>query len=401
VNSGVRPRMLLISWHPPGSDAIGAQRVRSFVQHLPSMGWRVELITREVGDSSGDVRAAHVKVHVVRDPVADWRARADTGHGWLRVLSGVVRRGAIPDEQVWWSARAWRLAGSLNPDVVLVSGPPFSPWLAAAWIARACKAPLVCDYRDLWTQSHYSKPDGPKAMLSRRLERWTWRKMTRSTTVSQPLAAELYRGSGRKSAVVMNGFEFYSDPPLPVEREAPLQILHSGHLYGEKRDPSALFVAARMSGLGPDKLKIVFVGPDQDWVARRAQRLGVERLVTVMRQVTRDEALRMQTEADILLLLLQNDPAEIGVYSGKLFDYVATRRPVLMVGYEYGVAARLIQERTLGMVSNNPEEIAAMLKEWVQLKRSGGLSLVPKSASTGLTREHQARTLSDVLKELV
>ena len=44
----------------------------------------------------------------------------------------------------------------------------------------------------------------------------------------------------------------------------------------------------------------------------------------------------MQSRADALLLLMWNDPGEAGVYSGKIYEYIAVKRPIIYVGFPEG-----------------------------------------------------------------
>ena len=56
-------------------------------------------------------------------------------------------------------------------------------------------------------------------------------------------------------------------------------------------------------------------------------------------------ALALQMEADVLLLLQSSDPRDEGNLPAKLFEYLYARRPILLIGYERGIAARLVIER--------------------------------------------------------
>lgn len=393
-------RLILFSWHSPASDAIGAQRVRSFASLLPRLGWQVELVT------SSDWHAElppGLRVHVVHDPIARWRrdAGASASRGWRRVVSGVAWRAIVPDEQLVWSMRAARYAKQLPPGLVLTSGPPFSQWLGAARVARTHRSPLIYDYRDLWTQSPYARSSGLRREIEKRLEKRSWRRLTASTAVSEPLSRELERGSGRPSHVVMNGFDWSDVSDQDTPASGPLKLLHTGRLYGGRRDPMPLLLALQSSGLGPDQVQVEFVGPDSDRLREEVRRLSLESMVTVSGEVSRAQALALQAAADVLILLLWNDPREEGVYSGKLFDYAAAKRPLLMLGYEKGVAARLIRERGLGVVANRQDEIASAVETWCREKALGHLRPLPEDALKGLSREEQAVMLSRIVEALL
>lgn len=68
-------------------------------------------------------------------------------------------------------------------------------------------------------------------------------------------------------------------------------------------------------------------------LARRlAAQYALQSIVQVHDSIPYKEALRAQREADVLLLLLWNDPREKGIYTGKLFEYIGAGRPILAIG---------------------------------------------------------------------
>lgn len=392
-----RARVLVLSWHSPSDDAIGAQRVRSFLHHLPAHGWEIDLITREQS-----IHFDGVEVHPVPDPIATFRERVigRKPRGWRRLFSSIMFRLGIPDEQLVWSVRAVAHARALTPDAILVSGPPFSQWIAARRIARLCGAPLICDYRDLWTQSPYFSKGRSCRRVELALERAVWKQLAVSITVSEPLAHQLAEASHRPSRVVMNGFEPSEKAPQDSDVDGPLTLVHCGQLYQGKRDPTPLFRALKQAEFGPRDVSLRFFGPQGELVRRAAEVCGVEAMVEVNSTISHQEALATQRTADALILLLWNHPSEEGVYSGKVFEYLDARRRILMLGYPGGVAARLLKERDVGVVANDPSEIAAVLQGWLELKRSGRLTTLPSDVLRGLTRADQAAVLAEVLNDI-
>jgi glycosyltransferase involved in cell wall biosynthesis len=388
-------RVVLISWHPPESEAIAARRVESFLKHLPLEGWTVELITRSAGGPRFGVRT-----HVIRDRVHELRNRmAGSQAWWWRIVSPLMFRLLLPDEQAAWSWQAARMAARLEADVVLVSGPPFSQFLVA--VIRRNRSPVVLDYRDLWTRGPYFTGRGLRGLLCQTIERRALHNARYTCTVSEPLSDDLMRGNVTQSFVVMNGVnndEIVLNPaPAPVV--GPLTLTYSGQLYGQRRDPRALFIALIEGDLGAADVLVQFYVPDPEPIQDLVDAYGLGSQVTVHGSVPRADMLEIQRRSDVLLLLLWDDPREEGVYSGKLFEYIAARRPVLMLGWEQGVAASLIRDRSLGQVSNDPSTIAEALRGWLVAKRRGKLPHLSRVAWTGLTGEDQSATLSRLLSD--
>jgi hypothetical protein len=175
-----------------------------------------------------------------------------------------------------------------------------------------------------------------------------------------------------------------------------------GSIYRGFRDPSALFSAI---ALLPDHLRtcinVEFFSDAGDAVLDAAAAHRVESAVTVKPRVPYRHALALQMEADVLLLLQSSDPRDEGNLPAKLFEYLYARRPILLIGYEQGIAARLVIERSAGLVANSPVKIRDQLQRWFEDKRAGRLDRLDQSVSLGLGRDDQYAKLERLLEELL
>jgi hypothetical protein len=175
-----------------------------------------------------------------------------------------------------------------------------------------------------------------------------------------------------------------------------------GSIYRGFRDPSVLFSAI---ALLPDHLRtrtnVEFFSDAGDAVLDAAAAHGVESAVTVKPRVPYRHALALQMEADVLLLLQSSDPRDEGNLPAKLFEYLYARRPILFIGYERGIAARLVIERSAGLVSNSPVKIRDQIQKWFEGKRAGRLDRLEPSVSLGLGRDDQYAKLERLLEEIL
>jgi hypothetical protein len=175
-----------------------------------------------------------------------------------------------------------------------------------------------------------------------------------------------------------------------------------GSIYRGFRDPAALFSAI---ALLPDQLRtrinVEFFSDAGDAVLDAAAAHRVENAVAVKPRVPYQRALALQMEADVLLLLQSSDPRDEGNLPAKLFEYLYARRPILFIGYERGIAARLVIERKAGLVSNSPVKIRDQLQRWFEDKRAGSLERLDPSVSLGLGRDDQYAKLERLFEEIV
>ncbi|MBO1769488.1 glycosyltransferase [Agrococcus sp. TF02-05] len=407
-------RILLVCPFFPPENAIAALRIAKFAEHWADAGHEVQVVAREpVTVGSTFSPRPDVVVHRIADPLAAAsRASLDastrpsgTSGRWVRRTKSVVKRLVWPDVFFPWAVRAYRKHRALAEfDIVVASVGPFSALLLGAAIARARDAALVVDYRDLLATGPYYE-HGP---VRRFIDTWVEERLvTRAALlagVSAPMVGDLESKFGVPSVTVMNGFEPREFETFSYEPSGTaLRIVYCGAIYPGRRDPSALFEAIRIlqeedAGV---HVRVDFYGRNLDEVSLAAARYGVEESVFVHGQVEHAESLRLQAEADLLLLLLWNDPREAGVLSGKLFEYIGARRPVLMLGLETGAAAHLVRAHQLGLVSNEARLIAAYLRERASEKATTGCVVAPPAtASEQFTRLAQSDRFREALEAL-
>ena len=418
--------LLILSYHDPGSNTIGAVRVRKFAENIASSGSSVKVLSR-VGVTSYEPGAPPVEApgprldvevpRVSRAPNVGTMAHQDWIRGqamrlWSKARPAVVwlvRHVIVPDVEVFTMRTLFRHSrglGKWTPQIIVVSGPPFSVFFVAQRMARQRGIPWVADYRDLWTQSGYYVLGPARRMLDTALESRLLKTVSLVTTVSQPLADEMHCAFGVRSEVVFNGYDPSDLPALTLVSNLysglPLRILYTGRIYEGKRDPEPLFIALASMGLGPEQVLVEFHGDNVQLVEDAAQRHGVEHLISCGPQLPHTESLALQQRADVLLLLMWNNPGESGVYTGKLFEYLGVRRPILMLGFPGGVAAELIRNRDAGVIANDPDEIAAAVSAWLEVKRETGfVPILPVTVSAGLTRQEQSERLQRLCQALI
>ncbi|WP_158214015.1 glycosyltransferase family 4 protein [Pusillimonas sp. T2] len=382
-------RILFLSYFFPPYNAIGAVRTGKLVKLLLQEGHDVRVIsaTRQGLPQNLDMDISKSLVSYT-----DWvdvdmflaralgkraitkiksTSAAPNGRvGSLRRLLGMASQlyvswMHVPDRYIGWYPFARRASMQLidngwRPDVIYASATPYTALMVAASIGKKYGIPWVGELRDLWTDNPYAR----HRALSKWLEQRTLRSAAALVTVSEPLANVLRGKYKCPCGVVMNGFDAEDFPAstghVDVESgsDRRLRIVYTGQLYAGRRDPTVLFDAINRSPGLKSKVQIDFYGRNLEWVSARAYEYGVEHLVKVHDPVSRREAINIQRQADILLLLTWNDPRERGVLTGKLFEYIGSSRPILVLGHVEGDAANLVRDEGFGIASNDLADIA-------------------------------------------
>jgi glycosyltransferase involved in cell wall biosynthesis len=383
------PRVLLVTFFYPPRPGVASLRTRGLARYLPAVGWEPVVLTPRLPgppppdcevvqtDYPGE-RTTLLKARLglgerplleqVGAPFAWRERRRPLTRTAMQVLKGAL---TYPDDYRPWLGPALdaadRYLARAPVDVILsTSNPPTAHDVGRA-LARRHGLPWVADLRDLWTQDAYY-PFGPvRRQLERRRELKVLRDATALVTVSEPLALQLGRLHGRRVHTVPNGFDpreaEFPDPAL----DSDLTFTHAGLLYDGRRDPEPLMralAAVRQAGVpGADRVRIELYGPPAAWVDAAAERHGVRDAVRQHGTRPRAEVLDRERSSQILLLLTHDHPYDRGVYTGKVFEYLAARRPVLALGCPGGVVADLLGEARAGWTAAGHEQARVVLEQ--------------------------------------
>ena len=428
-------RVLIVCGYFPPYSIIGAQRVQAFAKFLVARGHDVHVLTAGGYDLPRHAQSpidkgaiTEVKFTDVNWPIKfavrilgrisgaqkqDGYARANAPNEKslaYRLAQAWRSLTNIPDSHVGWLFPAIRAGKKLirkgwQPDVIFASALPFSAALVAQRLAHFAGCPWAVEFRDLWHANPYLPTPYWRNFFNRKIEAAILRNAGCIITISEPLAQELRKCYKNPVEVVTNGFdetEFPADGGLGEHSRHKLTLYHAGTIYTGKRNPLPLFQALVLLGEQRHRIEITFSGQDLRGVKQAAQKAGVESCVHIEGFLPRAETINKLLATDIALLLLWDDPREAGVYSGKLFEYLGAQRPILMLGYENGVAADLIRRLEAGYILNDPRKIAERLSVWLDQKEKTGL-LPPcnhperKEYSTDRQFSKQLQILSSLL----
>jgi hypothetical protein len=172
--------------------------------------------------------------------------------------------------------------------------------------------------------------------------------------VSQPAAEKLGElHKGKTVYVITNGFDPAEVNEPPANLTAKFTITYTGTIYPGKQDATKLFAALRNlisdGVIDPEEIEIRFYGPQMGWLDKEIEQYALSRIVKQYGTIPRQAALEKQRESQILLLLKWEDPQERGAYSGKIFEYLAARRPILATGGSNSVVTELLKQTKAGI----------------------------------------------------
>jgi len=329
---------ILVVNHYVGKPVDGmGNRHYMFAKELISRGHDVTII------SSSFDHGTRTEAHL--SEVEKWKKQVEEGVPFVWVRTPPYT-GNGPD-------RAWNMLcfglrinrwaerfGLERPDVVVGSSPHLFAALGAQELARRHNVPFVLEIRDLWPQTLIElgnfSPRNPGIQVLERIERRLYRSADHIICLLPGGAEYICEKGGRKSKItwIPNGIDLKLVPtPYPRDSSSKFVVMYAGaHGLANGLD-SILDTATILKEQGwSERVVLRFVG-DGPHKARLAQRVCEEGLDMVQLEpyVSRREIYSVLQEADTFVITLKDASlfSRYGVSPNKLFDYLASARPVI------------------------------------------------------------------------
>ncbi|MFA5386571.1 MAG: hypothetical protein WC297_02835 [Candidatus Paceibacterota bacterium] len=299
----------------------------------------------------------------------------------MKLIEGII---TYPDVEKDWKPFALKAAKEfLKTEKInaLISVSPVPAHFIARELKKQYKIPWIADFPDLWSYN-VSYQYGPlRKLLDIELEKRTIKLADFLTTSCLPQQKILERLHRKKLIqTIMLGYdpESVNDPPKELTKK--FTITYTGLWQGQQRDPEKLFMVLREliseELISPKDIEVRFYGPPQEWIERKIDKYRLSNIVKQLGVVSWHDCLERQRESQLLLFLNWGgkEKAASGVFSGKLLDYLASRRPIIGVGGigEDKVIKEIFLETKAGTYCPRPEDIReCLLKFYSEYKKKG------------------------------
>jgi len=379
-------KVLMIAYSYPPSGMPGVYRTLGFVKHLPENGWHPIVLT--VPEDSYFIKDFSLlnnipkEVKVVRIPYwggriqkfltkkkevvasAGFKNSMQKTNNLVKkrssILNTIIKWISIPDNMNRWILNAY-LAGKKiinreNINLIWSTSPDDSAHLIAYFLKRKFRIPWIADFRDPWISPFIDNKNSLWKKINEFLESEVLNNADTVVTVSNKLREDLIlrypRINPQKILVITNGFE---EENLNKEKYYPTDkftITDTGRFYG-KRTPTSFLLALKQAFLENPEMeketRVRFIGTFEGNIKKEVKKLRIEDKIEIIPQVPHQECIKYQCRSDILLLIPGPNTLTM---PGKIFEYLAAKRPILALAEEGSDSAALIRETKSGAVVN-------------------------------------------------
>ncbi|MBA3682315.1 MAG: glycosyl transferase family 1 [Bacteroidetes bacterium] len=393
-------KVLILTYYWPPSGGAGVQRWLKFVKYMRDFGFEPVVYTAGNGEMpvideslQKDIPAG---ITVLKTPIWEpygfykkFIGRKKDDKINASFLSENKKGGVTEKISVWIrgnffipDARKFWIKPSINylndyiqknkVDLVISSGPPHSMHLIALGLKQNnTNLKWIADFRDPWTNIDFYQ----KLMLSS----WADKKHHKQElsvlqnadvvlSVGQTMSdefLEIYKNAGGKDLnkfkVITNGFDSEDLKTGLIQKDKKFSIAHIGTLVKD-RNPQVLWKVLKKiiseDQNFKDQLEIKLVGKIDIYVKEQIEAFGLSQFVNKIDYLPHNKVIEEQQRSKLLLLLVNNTKNAKGILTGKFFEYLSAKAPVLAIGPTDGDLAKIIKETNSGLISDFTDEVS-------------------------------------------
>lgn len=428
-------KVLIITYYWPPSGGSGVQRCLNFVKHLSNFGWTPVVFTAKnpdypVIDHSLELEIPS-SVEVLKleawEPYRIYNfftggKKSKTNIGFIsgktknsfaeKISIWVRGNFFIPDARKFWISPAVRFLNKYllenKIECIFSSGPPHSAHLIARELSKNNKLPWVADFRDPWTGVYYFNKLKLTECAKKKhslLERAVLNEANLILVVGETMKNDFEKLTEKKIEVIYNGYEESEYRDLEIIADKKFSIAYTGMFFRDQ-NPAELWNALKeltqeLPGFKAD-LSLNFTGKIDAVVIESINNAGLAEFLVYNDYVDHALIPCIQKQSQLLLLSINRVEKSGYILTGKVFEYLAARRPILAICPPDSDVARLISKTQAGTVIpfNQKEIIKLVVSDYYKKFKTGNL----KVSTIGIekyTRISLTKQLADSLDKLI
>ena len=422
-------KLLLITYYWPPSGGAGVKRWLKLSKYLALQGTEVHILTVNPDQASYTtidhslLKDVHAKLHIHQTdsfeiinyyskvvgkknvPSAGF-SNVNNDSFLQKTVNSLRSNFFIPDPRRGWNKYAYKKAKEIitehNIQTVITTSPPHSTQLIGLKLKEKFNINWIADLRDPCTDIYYYHLLGHSRLskrIDKKMEKNVIERSDRILTVSKGLLEIFSSKSDQnirdKIKLIPNGYDpdDFSQPLNSPKQENSFVIAYTGTMSNQYA-PEVFFDALNKVKT-TKRVKVQFIGSIASDILAKIRDKDYE--VEVIPTVPHDQIVTFQRSADALLLVIPKVSNAKGILTGKLFEYLASYKPIVGIVPEESDAREIIEDCKAGIcfTRNESERLAA---ELTKLINSESNEIKPdKTKIQSFSRENQAIQIQKLL----
>lgn len=431
-----RKKVLIITYYWPPSGGSGVQRWVKFSKYFREFGWEPVIYTpsnperpaidasleKDIPDDVTIIIKPIWEPYSVYKKLVGLKKDEKLGAGLMKTgnessffqnLSVWVRGNLfIPDPRKFWIRPSVNFLNTYledNPvDAIISSGPPHSMHMIGMKVAKKTSLPWLADFRDPWTNIDFFedlKLSNWARKKHHKLEKKVLDSSDKIVVVSPTMKKEFEDLTNTPVSVITNGYDPSDFEDSEYKPTSTFTLSHIG-MMGAARNPQILWeVLSELKQNEDDfeqKFRLQLIGKVDASVSEFINNYGLQSIVKLIDYVPHSEIIEHQQQADSLLLIVNNTPNASLILTGKLFEYLAAKRPIVCISPVEGDIKQVIDETNSGsfiLYSEKQKLKATLLRLFKNWKN--GISTYEGKRAEKYSRKSLTKLLSEELNTLV
>jgi glycosyltransferase involved in cell wall biosynthesis len=420
-------KALIITYYWPPAGGSGVQRWLKFVKYFRD--FCIEPIVYTVENANYPILDASLQndipneIEILKQPIWEpnnllsfFGKKKTESAGFLnpnptflgKILQYIRANYFIPDARKFWVKPSVKFLKEYisknNIDVLITSGPPHSLHLIGLQLKQELGIKWISDFRDPWTEIDYfhQLPLSKKAIEKHHQLEQKVLKLSNAVLVVGETMKQNYQPFNKNIFVVTNGFDGEIEDANNLD--AAFSITHIG-LMNADRNPAMLWkVLAEILTENNDfanDFKLKLIGKVDDSVKNDIEKFGLSKNVSLIDYVSHNEVVEFQKKSQVLLLIVNNVPSAKGILTGKIFEYLMAKRPILAIAPVNGDLAEILNNSNAGKVVDFNDEISFknhILELYSQFKN--GTLTINSSNVNQFHRRELTKKVSEIIYEI-
>jgi Tfp pilus assembly protein PilZ/galactitol-specific phosphotransferase system IIB component len=291
----------------------------------------------------------------------------------------------IPDARKYWVKPSVSFLSHLieqeKIEIITTTGPPHSVHLIGLHLKDKNNVKWIADFRDPWTSIAYHKKlklTNNSIKKHKKLEGLVLNTADKIIVTSATTKTEFQAITQKPISVITNGFD--SDYNGNAILDTQFTISHIGSLLTGRNPENLWRVLAQLIQENTEfknAICLKFIGVISADVLDSIYSYGLEPYVALTAYVSHEDAIALQQKSQILLLAEIDTLETKGIIPGKLFEYMAAKRPILAIGPEAWDVEKIITETKTGKTFGYKVEVELknQLQQWFQDYKNSQLTV--------------------------
>lgn len=437
-------KVLIIAYYFPPLGWSGVQRTVKFVKYLREFNWQPIVITvgkttfSILDESLGDeipedikiIRIDDMKLKTFTDRIKSEvkeyvKASFDiiSDKNLLNRYEAQIEQNLealrnlllLPDGNAIWANNVIKeLNKKINiddMDIVYTTSSPYSAHLVGYYLKNNHNKAWVADFRDEWTNNpYYNNEFNIRYEVEKNIEKEILSNCDKVITISE-LAKNNYINSFKldenKIKVITNGYD-EEDFKLIYKSQthSKFTIVHSGSFYSV-RNPytfiNAINDLIEEKRLEVSDIIIEFIGEIDKKIKDKIMYIDKFHIIKIYNYTSHKESLELCTNANLLLLVIGQDEKVKSVYTGKIFEYLRLKKPILSLSPKESLVEELLNRTGCGfnVEYNDIESIQNVVLKYYNDWKNNKQLVVNEDEIKKYERKNLTKKLSQVFNSLL